>query len=149
MANHEGRPEYGGSFATARAGADHPCTAQKSGISRKNSDARSRPLILGLVRQRDLQPDRLGNHSETFAARRDRQHPAQPPWGCPIDPLSAQAAAACLNAEDAGLNPAITGNSSPPLAGNVGSETFEIPCSRIHRTCASTAAAGRPALVAA
>ncbi len=41
MANHEGRAEYGGSFATARAGADHPCAAQKSGISRKNSDALS------------------------------------------------------------------------------------------------------------
>ena len=39
MANHEGRPKYGGSFATARAGADYPCAAQKSGISRTNSDA--------------------------------------------------------------------------------------------------------------
>jgi hypothetical protein len=39
MANHEDRPEYGGSFATARAGADYPSAAQKSGISRKSWDA--------------------------------------------------------------------------------------------------------------
>ncbi len=71
---------------------------------------------------------------------RNRQHSAQPPWGCPIDPLSPQAAAACLNAGDAGLNPAIAGNSSPPPAGNVGSGKFAIPCSRIHRTCASAVA---------
>jgi len=62
----------------------------------------------------------------------------------PIDPLNPQAAAACLNAGDVGLNPAIAGNSSPPLAGNVGSGKFGIPCSRMHRTCASTAARCEP-----
>jgi hypothetical protein len=50
MANHEGRPEYGGSFATARAGADYPCAAQKSGISRKSWDALVRGVRSFLVR---------------------------------------------------------------------------------------------------
>jgi len=49
MANHEGRPEYGGSFATARAGADYPSAAQKSGISRKSWDALVRGVRSSLV----------------------------------------------------------------------------------------------------